>query len=119
MIGGQVDEMAISTPTKELLYQISLKKTASLFSASCVAGGIIGEGNRKQVEALRIAGEKFGLAFQIADDIADKKKDGINILSVISLEEAKKEVASLIDSANTHLIIFGDKAEVLKLLIAN
>ncbi|MFH0775977.1 MAG: polyprenyl synthetase family protein [bacterium] len=116
MIGGQVDEMAISTPTKELLYQISLKKTASLFSASCVAGGIIGEGNRKQVEALRMAGERFGLAFQIADDLTDKDTGGINILSVIGIEEAKEEIKSLIDSANTHLIIFGDKAEVLKLL---
>ena len=51
MIEGQVEEMAISEQaTKDQLHQISLKKTASLFSASCVAGGIIGGGNRKQAD---------------------------------------------------------------------
>ncbi|MBU1262132.1 polyprenyl synthetase family protein [bacterium] len=118
MIEGQVEEMAISEQaTKDQLHQISLKKTASLFSASCVAGGIIGGGNRKQVDALRIAGEKFGLAFQIADDLADKEKGGVNILAVLSPESAKEEITSLIDSANTHLSIFQDTAGVIKELI--
>jgi geranylgeranyl pyrophosphate synthase len=117
MIRGQVEEMALSEPPLEQIYQIFSQKTASLFSASCVAGGIIGEGNRKQVETLRIAGEKFGLAFQIADDIADKGKEGLNIFSILSPESAKDEIKSLIDSANTSLSIFGDRAETLKLLI--
>ncbi|MDI6752175.1 MAG: polyprenyl synthetase family protein [bacterium] len=117
MIEGQVEEIGLSEPTKEQIYQIFYKKTASLFSVSCVAGGIIGEGNRKQVEALRIAGEKFGLAFQIADDIADKEKKGLNILSVLSPEEAKEEVKSLINSANERLSIFSDKQGALKELM--
>jgi geranylgeranyl pyrophosphate synthase len=119
MIGGQVEEMALSEPPLEQIYQIFFQKTASLFSASCVAGGIIGEGNRKQVEALRKLGEKFGLAFQIADDIADKGKEGLNILSVLSLESAKEEIKSLIDSANDHLSIFGERREALKWIMDN
>ncbi len=66
---------------------------------------------------MRIAGEKFGLAFQIADDIADKGKERVNILSVVSPKSAKEKIKSLIDSANTSLSIFGDRAETLKLLI--
>ena len=119
MIRGQVEEETVSKPTKEQIYRIFSQKTASLFSASCVAGGIIGEGNRKEVEALRMAGEKFGLAFQIADDLVDKEKEGVNILSVLSPEEARKEIASLITSVNTHLSIFQDKAGVLKKLMMN
>lgn len=117
MINGQVEEITLSVPTKEHVYQIFHQKTASLFSASCCAGGIIGEGTKKQVEALRMAGEKFGLAFQIADDIADKEKEGINILSVLSQQEAKEDISRLINEANDHLSIFSDKTEVLKSLI--
>ncbi|MHB8506462.1 MAG: polyprenyl synthetase family protein, partial [Acidimicrobiales bacterium] len=46
-------------------------KTASLFSASCRIGGIVGGLPRPWVEALTTYGRALGVAFQIWDDIRD------------------------------------------------
>ena len=46
-------------------------KTASLFSASAEIGAITVEASDKKREALRVFGEKLGLAFQIKDDLFD------------------------------------------------
>ena len=46
-------------------------KTASLFSASCRIGGIVGGLRRPWVEALATYGRALGVAFQIWDDVRD------------------------------------------------
>lgn len=46
-------------------------KTGALLSAAMELGGIFGGCNTRQCEALRAAGEKVGIAFQICDDIGD------------------------------------------------
>ena len=48
-----------------------INKTASLISASCQIGAIIGEANRKQEEALADYGLNVGIAFQLVDDALD------------------------------------------------
>jgi octaprenyl-diphosphate synthase len=48
-----------------------IDKTASLISASCQIGAIIGEANRKQEEALADFGLNIGIAFQLVDDALD------------------------------------------------
>lgn len=47
------------------------KKTASLFSACCLAGGLLSGARVGELEALRRFGENLGVAFQIRDDLLD------------------------------------------------
>ncbi len=55
--------------TEETYYSLIADKTASLLSASCEVGAILG-GNRYR-EDLRDYGENLGMVFQITDDIID------------------------------------------------
>ena len=52
-------------------------KTAALFETSARCGGILGGGNKIQVDSLGIFGHYLGMAFQIIDDVlaltADEK----------------------------------------------
>jgi len=78
LIGGQVEDMlAEKNPhvTPAQLRSIHLKKTAAMIAVSFVMGGIVGHATAAQLEALRDAGQKLGLAFQIMDDILDATAD--------------------------------------------
>lgn len=57
--------------TTELYFSQIYRKTASLLSASCVTGGIAGGLDQQRVEALKLYGEKLGIAFQLCDDLLD------------------------------------------------
>lgn len=46
-------------------------KTATLLSACCDIGGLLGGLSHDEREALRVYGRSLGLAFQIADDVLD------------------------------------------------
>ncbi len=46
-------------------------KTAALFSAATETGAVLAEGSPEQREALRIYGDRLGVAFQMADDALD------------------------------------------------
>ena len=56
-------------------YQIIHDKTASLISASCKIGGILGGGDTKTVSDLGVFGSSIGTAFQIRDDLIDILSD--------------------------------------------
>jgi heptaprenyl diphosphate synthase len=46
-------------------------KTASLFAAACRIGGIVGGLDRDAIEAVTVYGHRYGMAFQIVDDVLD------------------------------------------------
>jgi heptaprenyl diphosphate synthase len=46
-------------------------KTAALFATACRVGGIVGGLPRDQIETLTAFGERYGMAFQVVDDILD------------------------------------------------
>jgi len=46
-------------------------KTASLFSAACRIGGIVGGLDRDGIDAVTTFGQRYGMAFQIIDDVLD------------------------------------------------
>lgn len=73
MIGGQVVDI-INEGKKiekdELMYMHS-KKTGELIRSAIVAGGILANANKEDLEKLNEYGIKLGLAFQIKDDILD------------------------------------------------
>ena len=67
----QIEKAIKKNMTEEIYYQMVSDKTASLFSAACKLGIMtVTEDNDKR-EALAKFGEKFGLVFQIKDDLLD------------------------------------------------
>ena len=56
-------------------YQIIHDKTASLISAACKIGGILGDADKKTVGDLGVFGKSIGTAFQIKDDLIDILSD--------------------------------------------
>jgi octaprenyl-diphosphate synthase len=56
--------------TEEVYFEVIRKKTASLI-ATCCEAGYLASGGTHHREAMRLFGEKVGLAFQLKDDIFD------------------------------------------------
>ncbi len=74
MIEGELLECAVSGDTglgEDRYFEILSKKTASLFSAACRIGGMLGGANASVVDRLAEFGRKIGLAFQVIDDVLD------------------------------------------------
>lgn len=91
MIDGELYEyhMSGNLNVKEKDYiDIISKKTASLFSASCQIGGIIGNASKKDENCLIDFGKNLGISFQIIDDLldyfGDEKTLGKPVLSDLS-----------------------------------
>ena len=74
MVGGQAADLMGEghPPAPQLLRAIHARKTGALLRVSVRAGAMLGGAAPAQLEALCRFGERFGLAFQIADDIKDE-----------------------------------------------
>jgi geranylgeranyl diphosphate synthase type II len=74
MVGGQAaDLMAENMEADELvLRSLHARKTGALICASVRAGAMLGRGGPEALGAVSAFGERFGLAFQIADDVKDE-----------------------------------------------
>lgn len=71
---GQVRELkdAYNVDRTEEAYEASITgKTAALFATSCRIGAIVGGLPEAQIETLTEFGRRFGIAFQIVDDVLD------------------------------------------------
>lgn len=71
---GQIGELRTafdSHRTKAAYLESITGKTASLFSAACRIGGIVGGLDRTAIDALTTYGHAYGMVFQIADDVLD------------------------------------------------
>lgn len=74
MVAGQsLDlEMKGAEPASpERVARANLMKTAKMFAASVVSGGMIGGAGEKELSKLKSYSEKIGLAFQMRDDVLD------------------------------------------------
>jgi geranylgeranyl diphosphate synthase type II len=79
MVGGQALDLAmvpqaVGSPVPidaDSLRVMHAKKTGALITAAAVAGSTMGGGDRAAVATIRSCAERFGLAFQIVDDILD------------------------------------------------
>ena len=113
IIAGQVadieNEKAKVKDAKTLEY-IHTHKTADLFRLALKAGVIIAGADEKALDEMNDFANKFGLAFQIYDDILDeistfeelgktvgkdKASDKLTYVSLYGLEEAEKKLNSL------------------------
>ena len=116
LIGGQVVD--IDSEGKQIeqttLDYIHKNKTAALFKLALRTGAILGNATEKQLNALTSFAEKFGLAFQIMDDILDvtstleelgktpgkdEKSGKVTYVSFYGLDASKKLLSSLCQEA--------------------
>lgn len=131
MVGGQVIDLLsenkrIDQATLEKMHQ---GKTGALFKAAIRSGAILADASEEQLAALTIYAEKFGLAFQITDDILDVvgttakigKPVGSDIrnnkstyVSLSSLAIAKELAVQTVQEALAALEIFDQKADILR-----
>lgn len=71
---GEVEQMhtSFSLDTSwDSYYKKTICKTASLFSAGCESAGVINSLPEAHIQAMKIYGRNFGIAFQIVDDLLD------------------------------------------------
>lgn len=61
--------------TRDRYVEIARKKTASLFASAAECGAIAGGGTTPQIASLHAFGERYGIAFQMLDDLLDLTAD--------------------------------------------
>ena len=134
MVGGQSIDLESENKKIDMatLRKMHLGKTGALFRAAIRSGAILAGANSQQLDALTIYAEKFGLAFQITDDILDVIGDEKNLgkpigsdaknnkstyVTLTSLEEAKNLAQKAVEDAMDALKIFGAEADFLRELV--
>ena len=115
---------------KKTLEFIHTHKTADLFKLALRTGAMIAGAGEEQLAEMEEFGQKFGLAFQIYDDIMDeistfeelgktigkdKEVGKLTYVSLYGLEEAKKKVHSLVDDC--HKIIDKYNSEIFSSML--
>ena len=131
MVGGQMLDLLaegrkISFKELELIHRF---KTGALLTAATRAGALVGGGNRVEVAALTGYGERFGLAFQITDDLLDVEGDAAEMgkapgmdeqrhkatyPALVGLEESRQWAKRLVEEAVAELEPFQDRADPLR-----
>lgn len=134
MVGGQMaDLLAEGRPASlaevEAIHRL---KTGALLTVSVRSGALLGGGSPEQVAALTAFGEKFGLVFQITDDLLDVEGDtaemgktaGMDAArqkatypAVLGVAAAKAQARAMVDAACQDLTSFGPAAEPLRQLV--
>ncbi len=131
MVGGQMlDLMAEGRKiTLKELETIHRLKTGALLTAASRSGALVGGGSRAEVTALTTYGERFGLAFQITDDLldvegtteelgkpvgSDEKHHKATYPALLGLEASRQWAQRLVEEAVADLEPFGDRAAPLR-----
>ena len=75
LVGGQVLDLEAEgrRTTGSAVRQIHLRKTGSLIGAALVLGGLVGGASRRRLTMLASLGRDLGLAFQIHDDLLNRR----------------------------------------------
>ncbi len=135
MVGGQMlDLMAEGRRiTLKELETIHRLKTGALLTAASRSGALVGGGSRAEVTALTTYGERFGLAFQITDDLldvegtteelgkpagSDEKHHKATYPALLGLEASRQWAQRLVEEAVAELEPFQERAAPLRELVA-
>ena len=109
MIGGQVIDVketghAVSKEVLDTIYEL---KTSALIEAAMMIGAVLGGASEEEVKTVENIAKQIGIAFQIQDDIldvtstretlgkpvySDEKNEKTTYVTLLGLEEAKKNV---------------------------
>lgn len=133
MVGGQMMDLDAEHEklTVDEIIHLQRMKTGALFMVSCEAGAILGKAAPKLRTALRGYANAIGLAFQITDDLLDvtstreiagkpvrqdKTKGKATLVSALGIERARNQAQMLVQQAKTHLEVFDERANVLRML---
>jgi geranylgeranyl diphosphate synthase type II len=131
MIEGQMQDISAEGNVLgiEDLKKMHRLKTGALIEASVIAGTILGNGNRDQIEKLNNYARNIGLAFQITDDIlnvegdpdimgkdvgTDQARGKSTYPSILGMEKSKIFVKKLVNDALKVLDYFDNKADPLR-----
>lgn len=131
MVGGQMLDLLAEGRRLSLkeLETVHRLKTGALLTAATRAGALVGGGSRTQVAALTAYGERFGLAFQITDDLLDvegeaaemgkapgmdEKRQKATYPALLGLEASRLVARRLVSSALAELEPFQKGAEPLR-----
>lgn len=107
MIYGQIDDIKDNRDISEDdIISIYKRKTGGLFKAAIITGPLVAGANQEIVDIFEDFAEDFGLAFQVFDDILDKKQDEeagkISLVTVageeLALEYGRKYYNSALNS---------------------
>lgn len=81
MVGGEIADIEAEgrEPDLAVVERIHARKTAALFAASAVMGGIAAGAGEEARTALSRYGAALGLAFQIVDDVLDETSDAATL----------------------------------------
>jgi geranylgeranyl pyrophosphate synthase len=103
MVRGQARDLGEPAPaTVAGLERLHTEKTAALFRAAVEIGGAVGGGRAPEIEALAAFGERFGVAFQHADDLDDADHPG-------HAEAARGRLVTLVTEAQQALAPLGPR----------
>ena len=115
LVGGQVDDLAFVPAGADLesVTSIHLRKTAALFRFAVWGGGVAAGLEGAPLERLDGFGRAYGLAFQLADDLADADMSECSILHVLSAEKTRERARGLLQRAVREIEPFGSDAWAL------
>lgn len=134
MVGGQVIDLESEGKRVDLatLQMMHRAKTGALFRAAVRAGAILAGASEEKLAALTTYAEKFGLAFQITDDVldvigtaeaigkpvgSDEKNHKSTYVTLHSVEIAQQMAKETVDEAVSALAMFGERGAVLRDLV--
>jgi len=134
MVGGQAMDLEAEGQKidMETLKQLHMGKTGALFHAAIRSGAMLAGASEEDLAALTTYADKFGLAFQITDDIldvtgdealigkpvgSDERNDKSTYVTLTSLEEARKLAEETVAEAVAALAPLGEKAGFLRELV--
>ncbi len=136
IVGGQTADIEAENLNEKIsinhLKFIHKYKTGALFKCSLLLGAIIGGACESELQAVKEFGDKFGLAFQIKDDILDftstteimgktvgkdENSNKSTYVTIFGLDSAKEKLKNAIKECYDILNSNGLKSEVFQNII--
>jgi geranylgeranyl diphosphate synthase type II len=119
LVGGQVDDLAFdpAETRPERVESVHARKSAALIAAAVVGGARLAGADERTLARLRRFGECVGVAFQIADDLADEGEgDPCSMVRAVGGEPARARANALLATALREIEDWGERAEPLRAL---
>ncbi|WP_419189702.1 polyprenyl synthetase family protein [Stieleria marina] len=139
LVGGQADDLAAESRdhsrngepiegddrSLQQLESIHRRKTGALFAASLELGAVLSGASEQARNAVVDYANDLGLAFQVVDDLLDYEADEsrlgkragkdaergkLTYPGLLGIEAAREKARELIESAQSHVKLFGDAA---------
>ena len=118
MIHGQCLDLLASGRDLQEANQIALHKTGDLFRASIVCGAMCAGANSQEIAIFDEIATKFGICYQVIDDLLDAEKCEQSFLDIMSEKECRayaedltNQVKALCDSLPYDLQFIKDIAD--------